>query len=181
MESMPAPKPTASLDARFSSPGAEAQPWDAARRTVADAELYWLATVRADGRPHITPLIAIWMDDRLHFCTGPTEQKARNLEGNDHCALLTGSNVSDGLDVVVEGRAVRVTDDGTLRRLAAAYEDKYGSEWIFRVEDGAFRHGGESGPGEDPGIAIVFTVAPDTVFGFGKGDVYSQTRWRFGA
>jgi nitroimidazol reductase NimA-like FMN-containing flavoprotein (pyridoxamine 5'-phosphate oxidase superfamily) len=94
MESMPA-EPAARLDARFSSPGAEAQPWESARRTVADAEPYWLATVRADGRPHITPLLGIWMDERIHFCTGPEEQKAKNLEGNDRCALLTGANVSD--------------------------------------------------------------------------------------
>lgn len=180
MESMPAQDPIASLDERFSSPGAGAEPWEAARRTVAGAELYWLATVRADGRPHITPLLAIWMDERLHFCTGPSEQKAKNLAANDRCSLLTGANVSDGLDVVVEGRALRVTDDATLRRLAAAYEDKYGTDWIFTVEDGAFRHGDESLRGDDPGIAIVFAVAPVTAFGFGKGEVYSQTRWRFG-
>lgn len=181
MESMPARGPTASLDARFSSPGAEPQPWEAAQRTVSGAELYWLATVRPDGRPHVTPLLAVWMDERLHFCTGPAEQKAKNLEANDHCALLTGSNVTGGLDVVVEGRAVRLTDEGTLRRLAGAYEDKYGSDWRFTVADGAFRHGEESLRGDDPGTAIVFTVAPEKALGFGKGDVYSQTRWRFSA
>jgi hypothetical protein len=29
-------------------------------------------------------------------------------------------------------------------------------------------------------VVLVFRVAPSTVFAFGKGDVYSQTRWRFG-
>jgi general stress protein 26 len=178
MERMPTPEPAASLDGRFSSPGAGPEPWDRARGTVSDAELYWLATVRADGRPHITPLLGIWMDERLHFCTGPTEQKAKNLEGNDRCALLTGSNV-DGLDVVVEGRAIRVTDEGTLHRLAEAWVAKYGEDWRFTVEDGAFRHGDESLRGDDPGTAIVFTVAPETAFGFGKGAVFSQTRYRF--
>ena len=179
MEPNPAREPTTSLDSRFSSPGAEPQTWDTARRAVADAELYWLATVRADGRPHITPLLGIWMDERLHFCTGPEEQKAKNLEANDHCALLTGANVSDGLDVVVEGRAVRVTDEGPLRRLADAYLAKYGEDWRFTVDDGAFRHGDESLRGDDPGRAIVFTVDPEKALGFAKGDVYSQTRYRF--
>lgn len=179
MESMPAREPTPRLDARFSSPGAEPQPWDAGRRTLSRAEVYWLATVRADGRPHITPLLAIWMDERLHFCTGPGEQKAKNLEANDQCAILTGANVTDGLDVVVEGRATRVTDDETLRRLAADYEAKYGSDWRFAVQDGAFRHGPESLRGEDPGTAIVFTVVSQSAFGFGKGAMYSQTRWRW--
>lgn len=179
MENMRSAEPTASLDARFSSPGAEPQAWDAARRTVSEAELYWLATVRPDGRPHITPLIAVWVDERLHFCTGPSEQKAKNLEANDRCAVLTGANVTEGLDVVVEGRAVPVTDDATLRRLAGAYEAKYGPDWRFTVHDGAFRHGTGSLKDEDPGTAIVFAVAADRAFGFGKGDVYSQTRWRW--
>ena len=26
---------------------------------------------------------------------------------------------------------------------------------------------------------LVFRVAPSTAFGFGKGQVFSQTRWRF--
>jgi general stress protein 26 len=180
MDTMATREPAATLDARFSSPGAKPHPWDAARATVAGAELYWLATVRADGRPHITPLLGIWMDERLHFCTGPDEQKAKNLGGNDHCALLTGANVSDGFDVVVEGRAVRVTDDGTLRRLADAYLAKYGEDWRFTVDDGAFRHGDDSLRGDDPGRAIVFTVEPENALGFGKGAVYSQTRYRFG-
>jgi hypothetical protein len=179
MTNMDTGTPTARLDDRFSSPGAEAQPWDVARRELVEAELYWLATVRADGRPHVTPLLAVWMDERLHFCTGPLEQKARNLEQNVHCVVLTGCNVSEGLDVVIEGNAVRVTDEDKLRRLAGEYETKYGSDWRFTVKDGAFRHGAESLRGEDPGVAIVFAVAHDTAFGFGKGSVYSQTRWRW--
>jgi uncharacterized pyridoxamine 5'-phosphate oxidase family protein len=172
-------EPRSTLDPRFSSPGAEPQSWDAARHALRQAELYWLATVRAEGRPHVTPLLAVWVDERLHFCTGPTEQKARNLESNPHCLALTGCNVSQGLDVVVEGEAVRVTDDATLRRLAVAYEAKYGSDWRFTVHDGAFRHGEESLRGDDPGTAIVFRIEPQTAFGFGKGQVYSQTRWRW--
>ena len=35
----------------------------------------WLTTVRADGRPHVTPLVAVWLDDAIHFSTGPEEQK----------------------------------------------------------------------------------------------------------
>jgi hypothetical protein len=30
------------------------------------------------------------------------------------------------------------------------------------------------------GKVLVFRVDPATVFGFGKGTPYSQTRWRFG-
>jgi hypothetical protein len=159
------------LDRRFSAPGAKATQWSAVRGRLEDAEVFWLSTVRPDGRPHVTPLIGLWRDDALVFCTGPAERKARNLAGNAHCVITTGSNALDeGLDVVVEGEAVLVEDEATLRDLAGAYESKYGAEWHFDVRDGAF-HG-------DGGRARVFEVAPTAVFAFAKGE-YSQTRWGF--
>ena len=131
-----------------------------------------ISWVRPDGRPHVTPLPAVWADGALHFCTGPEERKAHNLAANPHVTLTTGNNTWDkGYDLVVEGEAVRVTHEGRLRELAAAWEAKYGSFWHFEVREGAFHHGG--------GQAFVFSVAPRTVFGFGKGEPFSQTRWRF--
>jgi hypothetical protein len=165
-------EPTTELDPRFSSENATATPWAEGRQRLEQAGVYWLSTVRPDGRPHVTPLIAVWLDRALHFCTGPTERKAKNLAVNAHCVVTTGSNAyGDGLDLVVEGDAVRVTDEARLRRLAQAYVDKYGSDWRFEVRDGAF-YG-------DGGEAHVFEIAPTTAFGFGKGDPFSQTRWRF--
>ncbi|MEV0748016.1 MULTISPECIES: pyridoxamine 5'-phosphate oxidase family protein [unclassified Streptomyces] len=170
---MSASEPVAELDPRYSSPGAVPGPWAGARRLLSEAELYWLSTVRPDGRPHVTPLIGLWWEGALHFCTGAEERKARNLAGNDEVVLTTGSNSwSDGLDVVVEGRAERVTDDGRLGRLAEAWEAKYGTDWHFDVADGAF-------VGAQGNRAEVFAVSPRTVFGFGKGDPFTQTRWRF--
>ena len=93
--------------------------WEDTRRVLETAELSWISTVRADGRPHVTPLVAVWLDGALCFCTGAGEQKAVNLRGNPHVVLTTGcSRWESGLDVVVEGEAVQVTDDERLRRLA---------------------------------------------------------------
>ena len=44
--------PVTELDQRFSGPGAEATPWDDARRAIEKAEVFWISTVRADRRPH---------------------------------------------------------------------------------------------------------------------------------
>src|SRR5439155_17155624 len=108
--------------------------------------LSWISTVRADGRPHVTPLVAVWLDGALHFCTGPTEQKARNLSGNPHVVVTTGCNSWEvGLDVMVEGAAVRVTDDATLRRLADAWATKWDGRWKFAVIAGGFEHGAGEG------------------------------------
>jgi nitroimidazol reductase NimA-like FMN-containing flavoprotein (pyridoxamine 5'-phosphate oxidase superfamily) len=121
--------PVAELDARFSSPGATATDWEQGRRQIDEAEVFWLSTVRPDGRPHVTPLLAVWLDDAMYFCTGPDERKAKNLRQNQHCILTTGQNGIDGLDVVVEGHAVEVSDAAELDQVANTYESKYGAHF----------------------------------------------------
>ncbi|MET9659730.1 pyridoxamine 5'-phosphate oxidase family protein [Streptomyces sp. NPDC006510] len=165
-------EPFAELNADYSAKGATACPWSAATELLTGAELYWLSTVRPDGRPHVTPLIGVWWDSALHFATGAEERKARNLAANPEVVLTTGNNtMSKGLDVVVEGRGERVTDADRLNGLAAAWEAKYGPDWHFDVRDGSFVHAGH--------VALVFQVRPRKAFGFGKGARFSQTRWRF--
>jgi general stress protein 26 len=166
-----ATEPVTEIDSRFSDPGATATEWDQARKELETAELFWITTVRADGRPHVTPLVAVWLDDALHFCTGAAEQKALNLASNPHVILTTGCNRWDvGLDVVVEGDALRVTDDAILRRLAEAWTTKWDGRWQFEVRGGGFHH-------EEGGEAIVFGVAPTKVLAFAKG-TFSHTRHR---
>jgi general stress protein 26 len=174
-------EPTVELDERFSSAGATPRPWSEIVDVLEHSEIFWLSTVRRDGRPHVTPLPAMWLDGALHFCTGPGEQKARNLAANPQCILTTGGNAFlSGLDVVVEGRASRVTDEASLERLAAMWQSKL--DWGFDVVDGAFRERPSESPGEESeprGTAHVFAVAPDKVLAFGKGEPFSQTRYRF--
>lgn len=167
-------EPVTELDERFSDPGAEPTSWAAARQVLEAAQLSWLTTVRADGRPHVTPLVAVWLDGALHFTTGPGEQKARNLAGNPQVVLTTGCNQWDrGLDVVVEGEARRVTDRDRLDRLAAAWAGKWDGSWRFTVGDEGFHH-------EGGGLALVFAVRPAKVLAFGKG-TFTHTRHRFPA
>ncbi|QDY76468.1 pyridoxamine 5'-phosphate oxidase family protein [Streptomyces qinzhouensis] len=165
--------PLGEIAADFSDPAAEALDWATAELLLAGAEVFWLSSVRPDGRPHVTPLLTIWLDGGLHFCTGTGERKARNLRQNPEVVLTTGTNtLSEGCDLVVEGTAERVTDSAALRTLADAYIAKYGADWTFEVGDGVLD--GEGGP------ALVFRVEPRTVFGFAK-DPYAQTRFRFPA
>jgi general stress protein 26 len=164
-------EPTTDLDARFSDPNATPTSWDDSLRTLEAAELFWITTVRADGRPHVSPLVAVWLDGALHFCTGAEEQKAVNLRTNPRVILTTGCNQWErGLDVVVEGDAVQVTDDGTLQKLADRWRTKWDGRWHFEARAGAFHH--------DAGAALVFTVAPAKVLTFGKG-TFTHTRHQF--
>jgi general stress protein 26 len=174
-------RPIDELDERFSSPDAEAIPWETAIDLLDTAEVFWLTTVRPDGRPHVTPLIAVWLHDALYFSTGEAERKAHNLAANPHVVLTTGCNAlnTDGLDLVIEGAASRVIDRGRLGAVADRYLAKYGEAWRFTVGDDALHHVGASPETGEPVKALVFRVDPVTAFGFGKGSTFSQTRWRF--
>jgi nitroimidazol reductase NimA-like FMN-containing flavoprotein (pyridoxamine 5'-phosphate oxidase superfamily) len=170
---MAEPVPVTELSA-FSSPNAAPTGWSQARDELAAAEVYWLSTVRPDGRPHVTPLLAVWLDGALYFCTGPEERKAKNLSENRHCVLTTGQNTLDGLDLVIEGTAERVRDPGELGRVADTNESKYGEHFV--EPDGTW-----SGLGDAIRRAevLVYRVAPEIGFGFGKLGRFSQTRWTF--
>ena len=166
------PTPVTTLDPRYSDPVAVATPWDETRGVLEQAQLFWISTVRADGRPHVTPLVAVWVDQALHFSTGAREQKYANLRTNPHVVLTTGCNGWDrGLDVAVEGDALRVTDPEVLQHLAAAWQAKWDGRWRFMVRDGCFYDG------DTP--SHVFRVAPTKVFAYAKGDTFGHTRHKF--
>lgn len=168
---MPVDDPVTEMQSQFSSDDATPTTWAEARECLQKAEVYWLATVRPDGRPHVTPVLAVWLDGALYFCTGPSERKAKNLAHNMHCVITTGCNaLNEGLDLVVEGDAAKINDEARLQLLTDRYASKYGDDWHFTVRDGAFFG--------DGGEALVYEVIPTTAFGFGKG-TFSQTRWRF--
>jgi general stress protein 26 len=162
--------PTPEFDGSFSEPSATAVPWADVDHVLTTSEMFWLSTVRGDGRPHVTPLPAIWLEGVLYFCAGEKEQKTVNLTANPSCVLTTGTNqLHSGLDVIAEGVAERVTDHALLVRLAALWKSKL--DWDYVIVGDHF----EPMPGQ---VGLVFGVAPAKVLSFGK-DPYSQTRYRF--
>jgi Pyridoxamine 5'-phosphate oxidase len=158
----------AELNEGYSEPGAAAPPWTEVASVLSGAEMFWLSTIRRDGRPHVTPLPAIWLDQRLYFCAGSQEQKTQNLQFSPRCVLAAGANqFRSGLDVVVEGTAVRVTAPALLQQLAAIWKSKL--DWDFGVaSDGFLDPAGRTG--------LVFGVVPEKILAFGKSP-YSQTRY----
>ena len=167
-------EPQAELDARFSDPGARPTPWATTREVLENAQLSWITTVRTDGRPHVTPLVAVWLDGAVHFITGPDEQKARNLAHNPHVVVITGCNTWDqGLDVIVEGEAERVRDRARLEQLAGEWARKWNGQWQLEVTGDGFAHHDPAGGGP----VLVFAVRPAKVLAFSKGE-FAQTRYR---
>ena len=170
---------TGLIDPRYGDASATAPPWGTVERLLTDAQLYWIITVRADGRPHAVPLAGVWHDGAFAFCTGRDEQKHRNLQRNAHVAVTTGSTGAQGWasgkDVVVEGTAVRVTDAETLQTLADAWAAKYADDWRYAVRGEEFVELSQSG-GSTAGGAWVYRVEPAKVMVF--GDDHGQTTYR---
>ena len=170
------------IDPRYGDATAIAPSWGDIERLLVAAQLYWIVTVRADGRPHAVPLVGVWHDGAFAFCTGAEEQKHRNLQQNPHVAVTTGSTGTNGWDhgkdIVVEGTAVRVTDTAALQTLADAWFEKYGDDWKFEVRDKEFHEVSHSG-GSTGGGARVYRIQADKVIAF--GDSHGQTRYAFDA
>ena len=96
---MPMLAPVTTFDERYSDPAATAVEWEETEKVLAAAELFWISTVRADGRPHVTPVVAAWAEGAIWFSTGAGEQKFANLRANPHVVLTTGCNHATAVSV----------------------------------------------------------------------------------
>lgn len=80
----------------------------------------WLTTLNDDGSPHVTAVGALWLDGTFWFQTGAGTKKHGNVERDPRCSVAV--SIRDA-DVVVEGRAGRITDAGQIARAAKGWAD----------------------------------------------------------
>ncbi|MGH2478867.1 MAG: pyridoxamine 5'-phosphate oxidase family protein, partial [Ktedonobacteraceae bacterium] len=119
----------------------------------------------------------------IHFTATDTAQKTVNLRGNPHVILTTGCNQIDsfhkkeGLNVVVEGDALRITDQDTLERLASVWATRWEGSWPYQVRNGYFYLYDEDEQRVLTDSNLVFSVKPTRVFAFAIG--IGQTRHQF--
>ena len=169
---------TGTIDPNYGDASATPPEWTDVEARLTAAQLYWLVTVRRDGRPHAVPLCGVWDGGSFVFATGDSEQKMRNLQSNPQVTVTAGplgaAGWAHGKDISVEGVAERVVDDTHLRALAALWYEKYGDDWVYEVRDGQFCE--VSGSGDGHGGAGVFRVAPSKAIVF--GDEHRQTTFR---
>jgi pyridoxine/pyridoxamine 5'-phosphate oxidase len=139
-----------------------------------DRHTCWLATVHPDGRPHVMPLGVDWMDGALYFSTGANTRKAKNLAHNPQCVITVATH---DFDVIVEGKATRITDPALAARIAKMYQAQ---GWPATVsEDGVSLTAEYSASSAGPPPYIVYEVAPETVFALGTTEPYGATSFRF--
>lgn len=149
--------------------------WPEVRDRIAAAPAAWLATVGPDGQPHVRPVLSVVVDGRVHTTSGPATRKARNLAADPRCALTFRD---EGLDVVVEGRAVRVVDPPALAVISRVYDEKYG--WPTTVVGDAL-DAADGAPTAGPPPYEPWAIHPTAVFAFGTDDDHAprSTRFRF--
>jgi Pyridoxamine 5'-phosphate oxidase len=150
-------------------------PWPGARDRIADGRLFWWATTRPDGRPHVRPVLAVFIDGVLYSTTNTDARKARNLAADPRFACTV---TTDEIDFVLEGTAAPVIDEPMLERIAEAYRSKYG--WPVTVRDGAF-HAPFGAPTAGPPPYQPYALTPYVILGLGTTERYNlhSTRWRF--
>jgi hypothetical protein len=167
---------------------ATATAWADARERLENPEgdrTYWLATVRPDGRPHVVPILGLWLDDAFYFLTGKATRRGKNLAENASCVMTVSSQTLPALDLIVEGDCRKVSDDDALRRVADAY--KATMDWPLEVRAGAVL--GPTAPTPGPPPYAVFELTPTKVIGLpgiagteagvGIAGSFTPTRWQF--
>ncbi|HLI74817.1 MAG TPA: pyridoxamine 5'-phosphate oxidase family protein [Acidimicrobiales bacterium] len=133
---------------------------------------FWLSTIDADGRPHITAVGAFWADGHYYFCGSPRSRKIRNVERDPRCGFGVAIH---GYDVAFEGRAFRVTDEAHLERLARVFAE---GGWAPTVADGGFTHE-FSAPSAGPPPWFVYEFTPEDAYAVMTKEPGGATRWTF--
>jgi hypothetical protein len=134
-------------------------PWSWAEERLLGRHIWWLATTRANGAPHLMAIWAVWLGDGVAFSTDANSAKARNIARNPRVSLVPERGVQS---VIIDGVAEPL-DPARTDEFVASYK----SVWSF-----------------DPSEmdSPVFLVRPTKAFGFideDDGFTQSATRWVF--
>src|SRR5579859_2143003 len=68
----------------------ELLPWSWARERLARTRNYFIATTCPDGRPHLSVIWGLFLDDEFLFSTGRQSRKGKNLAQNPRCSIAPG-------------------------------------------------------------------------------------------
>jgi hypothetical protein len=154
--------------------GHEPLEWDRVRAQLERTDYratHWLATTDPDGRPHVAGVGAMWDGGKFYVVSGPGTRKSKNMERSPKCTIAVSM---PDVDLVMEGSAARVTDAGTLERLARRYADV---GWPAEARDGAIT-APYSAPSAGPGPWYLYEFRPATATAVGTAEPQGATRWK---
>lgn len=132
----------------------------------------FLGTIGVDGRPHSAAIAALWLDGDIYFTSGDKTRKSRNLAANPACTISASLAT---IDMVLEGKAVKVTDQPTLELLAARCRE---GGWPVQVEGDAFT-APYAAPSAGPAPWSLYRFTFHTAIGNATSEPHGATRWKF--
>ncbi|MEV5574224.1 pyridoxamine 5'-phosphate oxidase family protein [Spirillospora sp. NPDC052269] len=152
-------------------------PWDQVAEALVEAlpkmeTPVFLGTVGPYGRPHSAGIGAAECEGHLYFTSGPKTRKSQRLAANPACTL---SMRLPGVDLVLEGEAVRTTDHAEIARVAAIYA---AGGWPAE-QDGDVITAPYSAQSAGPGPWHLYRFTVHAAAGVALADPYGATRWRF--
>lgn len=139
-----------------------------------DRHTCWLATIDADGSPHLAGIGAMWVAGAFWFETGETSRKGRNLARDPRCTLSVATNE---FDLVVEGSAEVVRDPAAVADMAARWT---ADGWPAEVDDTGTAITAEySAPSAGPPPWAVYRLDIAAATGLATVEPGGATRWTF--
>jgi len=98
--------------------------WEYVAQRLSEAKNYWLCSVRPDGRPHVIPRWAVYVDGKVYYDGSSKTRHARNILENPYISL----HLESGDQVVIlEGTSQQAERPSPelAQKLAQAYKTKY--------------------------------------------------------
>lgn len=94
----------------------------------------WLATVRKNGTPHLTPIWFVWLDGAFWLCTGSGSVKARNARTNPQVSV----SLEDGDEPLVAEGSVTIHARPYPDPVVRVFASKFGWDITRPDADGPF-------------------------------------------
>lgn len=97
--------------------------WSWADERLRGRHIWWLATTRPNGAPHLMPIWAVWLGDGVAFSTGVDSVKAKNIAHDPRVSIIPERGVES---VIVEG-VIATLEPERKDEFVAAYKEA----WAF--------------------------------------------------
>jgi nitroimidazol reductase NimA-like FMN-containing flavoprotein (pyridoxamine 5'-phosphate oxidase superfamily) len=111
--------------------------WADVEHRLSDSTVYWIASTRPDGRPHVVPRDGMWLDGALYYGGSPETVHYRNITHNPRIAV----HVGDGQEaIIVEGT---VESEKPTEEMAQRLSDESFAKYpqYGRIDPGLYKGG----------------------------------------